>query len=108
MGLSGSSRQKDPAAAKTSERGRQKEDETRSHRAHVCSGSCLAGTEHARSSGTRGIRLYQEMRRGGAGQRHSCRPAHLLGTLFVPDYLLPHCLTDAGTTEDVRQGAAAQ
>ena len=79
MGLSASSGQKDPAAAKTSETGSQKEDETRSHREHVCSGSYLAGTEHARSSGTRSTRLYQEMRRGGAGQRHSgtlCRPAH--------------------------------
>ena len=62
------SRQKEPAAAKTSETGRQ-EDETRSHREHVCSASYLAGTEHARSSGTKSTRLYQRMRRGGAGTK---------------------------------------
>lgn len=27
--------------------------------------------------------------------------------VLFSDYLLPHCLTDAGTAEDVRQGAAA-
>ena len=96
MGLSASSRQKAPAAAKTSETGCQKEDETRSHREHVCSGSYLAGTEHARSSGTRSTRLYQEMRRGGAGQRHSGtlrRPAHLLGILFQTICCLAASLT---------------
>ena len=120
MGLPASSRHKGPAAAKT---GCQKEDETRSHREHVCSASYLLGTEHARSSGTRSTRLYQEMRRGGAGHRLTgswalfCRPAHFTTYyLGIPGYpeqttpylLLPHCPTDAGTAEDVRQGASAQ
>lgn len=105
MGLPASSRQKGPAAAKTSETGCQKEDETRSHREHVCSWSYLLGTEHARSSGTRSTRLYQEMRRGGAGHRHT-------GTLLSPSSLCylgilgilnrPHhicCLTASLTQE---------
>ena len=44
-----------------------------------------------------------ERRRGTKALRHSLSP----GPLLFSDYLLPHCLTDAGTAEDVRQGAAA-
>ena len=52
------------------------------------------------------------------GSRHSfvARPTYYLGIPGYPEQttpyllllLLPHCLTDAGTAEDVRQGASAQ
>ena len=40
--------------------------------------------------------------------RYTCQ-VHLSGTIVIfSHYLLPSCLTDAGTAEYVRQGAAAQ
>ena len=51
----------------------------------------------------------EEAREQKGTQGTLCRPIHLSGTIVLfSHYLLPHCLTDAGTAEYVRQGAAAQ
>ena len=57
--------------------------------------------EEARDKGTRGTQ--------GTQGTLLCCPVRLLGTIVLfSHYLLPYCLTDAGTAEYVRQGAAAQ